>query len=90
MSERVLLAPCSDVQSVHTDIIRLGSIAAHVSADRDDGPGWRVSGGAGLVVSFDFHDAVAARIANEFLYAPTCLRFDTVLVITDPGNQSSC
>jgi hypothetical protein len=35
-----------------------------------------VSGGAGLVVSFDFHDALTARIANEFLYAPTSSGFD--------------
>jgi hypothetical protein len=45
----------------------------------------RVSGGAGLVVSFDFRDALTARIANEFLYAPTCLGFDTVLATTGPG-----
>ena len=42
-----------------------------------------------LVVSLDFHDAVAARIANEFLYAPTRLSFDMALVMTDPGNQPS-
>jgi hypothetical protein len=36
-----------------------------------------------LVVSLDFHDAVAARIANEFLYAPTPfeLRWVTNLVV---------
>jgi hypothetical protein len=45
----------------------------------------RISGGAGLVVSFDFHDALTARIANEFLYAPTSSGFDTVLEITGPG-----
>jgi hypothetical protein len=45
-----------------------------------------VGGGAGLVVSLDFHDAVAARIANEFLYAPTRLSFDTVLVMTGGGD----
>jgi hypothetical protein len=44
--------------------------------------GYRVSSGAGLVVSVEFHDAVAARIANEFLDAPTRLSFDLVLVMT--------
>ena len=48
-----------------------------------------VGDGAGLVVSLDFHDAVAARIANEFLYAPTRLSFDTVLVITGGGDVPS-
>ena len=42
-----------------------------------------------LVVSLDFHDAVAARIANEFLYAPTRLSFDMVPAMTGPGNQPS-
>jgi hypothetical protein len=50
----------------------------------------RVSGGAGLVVSFDFRDALSARIANEFLYAPACLSFDIVPGGTGPGNQPSC
>jgi len=45
----------------------------------------RVSGGAGLVVSFDFRDALTARIATEFLYAPTSSGFDTVLEITGLG-----
>jgi hypothetical protein len=44
----------------------------------------------GLVVSFDFHDALAARIANEFLYASTCLSFDIVAGMTGPANQPSC
>ena len=39
-----------------------------------------------LVVSLDFHDAVAARIANEFLYAPTRLGFDMVPTVTGPGD----
>ena len=51
----------------------------------DESPGLALSAaGAGLVVSFDFHDALTARIASEFLYAPTCLGFDTVLEITGP------
>jgi hypothetical protein len=45
----------------------------------------RVGGSAGLVVSREFHDAVAARVANEFLDAPTCLGFDPVLVMTGGG-----
>ena len=67
----------------------LAQIAAHDSADLDEGPGQRVSGGAGLVVSFDFHDALAAYIANEFLYAPACLSFGIVPEMTGPGNQPS-
>jgi hypothetical protein len=50
----------------------------------------RIGGGAGLVVGVDLHDAVAARIANEFLYASTRFSFDTAPVITGPGNQPSC
>jgi hypothetical protein len=42
---------------------------------------------AGLVVRFDFHDAVAARITNEFLDASTLVSFDTVPVMAGPGNQ---
>ena len=45
---------------------------------------------AGLVVRFDFHDAVAARITNEFLDASTLVSFDTVPVMAGPGNQPSC
>ena len=44
---------------------------------------------AGLVVSFDFHDALTARIANEFLDASTLLSFDTLLVMAGPGNEPS-
>jgi hypothetical protein len=39
-----------------------------------------------LVVGLDFHDALAARIANEFLDASTRLSFDTVLPMSGPGN----
>ena len=67
----------------------LAQMAAHVSADLDEGPGQRTNGGAGLVVSFDFHDALAAHIANEFLYAPACLSFDIVPEMTGPGKQPS-
>jgi len=48
----------------------------------------RSAAGAGPVVSFDFHDAVAARIVNEFLYAPTCLSFDIVSTVTGPGDST--
>jgi hypothetical protein len=41
-----------------------------------------------LVVSLDFHDAVAARIANEFLYAPTRLGFDIVPTVTGPADST--
>ncbi|WP_231382424.1 hypothetical protein, partial [Mycobacterium simiae] len=42
-------------------------------------PGWR-AGGARLVVSAEFHDAVAARIAYECFYAPTHLDIDTMML----------
>ncbi len=45
-------------------------------------------GGAGLVVNRDFHDAVAANIANEFLYTPTRLSFDIVPTVTGPGDST--
>jgi hypothetical protein len=38
----------------------------HVSVDLGEGRGQRVSGGAGRVVSFDFHNALAAHIATNF------------------------
>jgi hypothetical protein len=38
-----------------------------------------------LDVGLDFHDAVAARIANEFLDGPTCLSFDPVPAMTGGG-----
>jgi hypothetical protein len=38
-----------------------------------------------LVVSIDFHDAVAA---NEFLYAPTRLSFDIVPTVTGPADST--
>jgi hypothetical protein len=41
------------------------------SADLDEGVGHRVGGGCGSLVSLDFHDAVAAHIANESLDGPT-------------------
>jgi hypothetical protein len=41
-----------------------------------------------LVVSLDFHDAIAARIANEFLYAPTRLSFDIVPMVTGLGDST--
>ena len=62
----------------------LAQIAAHVSADLDEGPGQRVSGGAGLDVSFDFHDALAAHIANEYFYTSACLSFGIVREMTGP------
>ena len=67
----------------------LAQMAAHVSANLDEGPGQRANGGAGLVVSFDFHDALAVHIAYEFLYAPACLSFGIVPEMTGPGNQPS-
>jgi hypothetical protein len=39
----------------------------------------------GLVVNLEFHNAVAARVANEFLDAPTRLSFDPTLVMTGGG-----
>jgi hypothetical protein len=36
-------------------------------------------------LSLDFRDAVAARIANEYLEAPILLSFDMVLAMTSPG-----
>jgi hypothetical protein len=50
------------------------------------------SGSAAVQVWFvnvDFHDAVGARVVNEFLYARACLSYDTVPVMTGPGNQPS-
>ena len=41
-----------------------------------------------LVVSLAFHDAVAAHIANEFLYAPTRLSFDIVPTVTGPADST--
>ena len=56
----------------------LAQITAHVSVDLDGALDSRSAAVRDLVVSLDFHDAVAARIANEFLYAPTRLSFDIV------------
>ena len=55
----------------------LAQIGAHLSADHDEGVGSRIGGGA-----------VAARISNEFVYAPAHLRFDMALVMTDPGDST--
>lgn len=44
---------------------------------------------AGLDFGLDFHDAVAARIANEVPDDPTCLSFHPLLVMTGGGDQSS-
>jgi hypothetical protein len=65
-------------------------VSAHVGAGHEGGladvVGWWVGDGAGLDVGLDFYDAVAARIANEFLAAPIGLSFDPVLVMTGGGD----
>jgi hypothetical protein len=41
--------------------------------------GWGVGGGEGLLSGADLHGSVAARGADELLYAPACLVLDPVV-----------
>jgi hypothetical protein len=51
--------------------------------------GWRAGGVASLVVGFDCHDPIAARIANELRCAAARLGLSTVPVVTGSDSQPS-
>jgi hypothetical protein len=94
MAERVRVAPCSHAQSVHADITGLGNKLLRPSARMLMRALRRSSDSGSAAVrvrlpTSTFDDAVAARIVNEFLFAPTRLSFDTVLVMTGGGDPPS-
>ena len=64
----------------------LAHVSVHVGADRA-GALQRSSGSGSAAVQVLLS---AARVASEFVYAPACLSFNMVLVMTGGGDQLSC